>query len=692
MVLRRSLLTLLLVLITFLPRALDLGRFLVHDEAYINNWTRRSMAAIAEGDWGRVMGSTSGAGNLVWARTAARALQYFWLQLQGQPVTFAEVMNNPPEYDPLPGAVLCALGVLAVYPFARAAFGHRIAYLAVALLALDPFLLSESRVIRMEGAYSVFMVLSLVSLAAYTRTSWRRYLVWTGVWFAWAAISKISAISLLPLTLLVTISSAWRPASATGNARRFWDVMRRGLIDFLIVFGVGLLGFVVLWPRLWADPVGGIQDLYTLLRLLIAEGKHMDFFFMGKLWYTTLPATYYPVVIAFKTTPFVWLGLLCLVYELIAWLRARRRIPVTVTPDKASQALSGQDSWCGVLILAGFAACYTGGMALGSFKQERYMISVVAALDVAAAAGVVWTVQRVWGTAQRSFSRSHALIPAAVIAALFLVGHAVPSVLSHPYYYSYYNPLLGGAPMAYRAVQIGSGEGIDLAMHHLNQLPNPERQRVVCGTNKVRCEYASAGQEILKQETLNYTNAAWVSADYVVTYVFQQQRGDYEPGLLDYLARHTGVEKVVNLGGQNFAVVYRAPRAQHVAASHLPGVATLLGYTVENIHIPQGGQLRVKLYLRSDGFADQQIYVRLDDADGRVWAHSIARILPGFDNVAMRGTIFEAEAVVEVPNTMPGGLYFMKMGILSADGNVHIGMFKLPSDGDDIVIEASPET
>ncbi len=138
-------------------------------------------------------------------------------------------------------------------------------------------------------------------------------------------------------------------------------------------------------------------------------------------------------------------------------------------------------------------------------------------------------------------------------------------------------------------------------------------------------------------------------------------------------------------------MVYRAPRAQHVAASHLPGVATLLGYTVENIHIPQGGQLRVKLYLRSDGFTDQQIYVRLDDADGRVWTQSIARILPGFENIAMRGTIFEAEAIVEVPNTMPGGLYFMKIGILSADSNTHIGMFKLPSDGDDVVIETSPE-
>ncbi len=521
MILRRSLLALLLALLVFLPRVLDLGRFLVYDETYINNWTRRSIAAIAEGNWGQVMGSTSGAGNLVWARTAARALQYLWLRAQGQPVTFVEAVNDPPEYDPLPGAVLCALGVLTVYPFARAAFGPRIAYLAVALLALDPFLLSESRAIRMEGAYSVFMVLSLASLAAYVRTLQRRYLVWTGVWFAWAAISKISAISLLPLTLGVTILVAWWFVPAPGDVRRLGDVMRRGLTDFSIVFGVGLLGFAVLWPRLWADPVGGLQDLYALLRLLVAEGKHMDFFFMGQLWYTTLPATYYPVVIAFKTTPFVWLGLLCLVYELIVWLRVRGSIPTAATLDKASYAITVQDSWHSVLILVGFAVCYTGGMALGSFKQERYMISVVAVLDVAAAAGMIWTAQRVWATTQHLLSRPHPLIPAAVITGLFLVGHAVPSVLSHPHYYSYYNPLLGGAPMAYRAVQIGSGEGIDLAMRHLNQLPNPERQRVVCGTNKVRCEYASAGQEILKQETLNYTNAAWVSADYVVTYIFQ---------------------------------------------------------------------------------------------------------------------------------------------------------------------------
>lgn len=684
MVFRKLVLAAFLAVVVFLPRVLDLGLFLTHDEEYIDRWTARSVTAIAEGRWGEVMGSTSGAGNQVWARTAASTLEWLWLRAQGQNVTLAEVASSRPDFDHLPGAVLCALAVLAVYPFARVAFDRKTACVAVGLLALDPFLLAESRAIRMEGGYSVFVVLTLVALAAYVRTAGRRYLVWTGVWFAGAIICKISALSLLPLALVVLLIAARR---RSGVQRPLW--FGRGVTDALILAAVGAVAFSVLWPRLWAEPLQGAQDLYELVHKLAVAGKHMDFFFLGQLWDTTLPPTYYLFVILFKTTPLVWLGLGCLAYAwVIGWRRRRATLERTsATPSVGDREGSG--FWGGVLILLGFAVYYVSVMALGSFKQERYMICVVAALDVAAAAGLVWAGDRLWAAWRRRGAARPFLLPALAATALFAVGQVLPATLSHPYYYSYYNPLLGGAPVAYRLIQVGAGEGLDQAMHHLNQLPQPEQQTVVCGTNEVRCTYASSGQQILKQETLNYTDAGWVSADHVVTYVFQQQRGDYPPGLLNYLARHTGIEKVVTLGGLDYAAVYRAPHAQHVAASYLPGVATLLGYSLESIHVAPGRPVRARLYLQSDGFADQQIYLRLDDADGRVWAQAMAHIPPDFDDLQTRGTVFEATADVLTPLSMPGGLYFLKMGVLSAGGDVLIGTFDLPSDGDDVVIEAA---
>jgi len=74
--------------------------------------------------------------------------------------------------------------------------------------------------------------------------------------------------------------------------------------------------------------------------------------------------------------------------------------------------------------------------------------------------------------------------------------------LNHPYYFSYYNPLLGGGPSAVKTVQIGSGEVLDMAMAYLNHKPNPQEQVIVCGTNLPRCEYTAAGQMILNREAL----------------------------------------------------------------------------------------------------------------------------------------------------------------------------------------------
>jgi hypothetical protein len=126
---------------------------------------------------------------------------------------------------------------------------------------------------------------------------------------------------------------------------------------------------------------------------------------------------------------------------------------------------------------------------------------------------------------------------------------------------------------------------------------------------------------------------------------------------------------------------------QHVAASYLPGVATLLGYSLDSIHVEAGQPVRARLILQSDGFTDQQIAVHLDDADGRVWTRAISYVPPALDNLERRGTVLEALAEIPTPPSMPSGLYFLKIELLTADGDVIVGDFDLPSDGDDVVIE-----
>ena len=54
-----------------------------------------------------------------------------------------------------------------------------------------------------------------------------------------------------------------------------------------------------------------------------------------------------------------------------------------------------------------------------------------------------------------------------------------------PYYMNYYNPLLGGDRTAPGVMMIGRGEGLDLAAHYLNRLPDARNLPCSPGTGKV---------------------------------------------------------------------------------------------------------------------------------------------------------------------------------------------------------------
>jgi hypothetical protein len=315
------------------------------------------------------------------------------------------------------------------------------------------------------------------------------------------------------------------------------------------------------------------------------------------------------------------------------------------------------------------------------------MMSVVALLDMIAAVGLValgeWVYRR-WFNTQRAklFFWAAALV-------VFFIGQGLWTLLSHPYYFSYYNPLMGGGESAVKTIQVGSGEVLDKALIYLNTLPNAARQVVVCGTNLPRCEYGGVGQKWLNREALTAINSNWVSADYIVTYIFHNQRNEYPPGVIDYLEKHAGAAYVARFQGIDYAKVYPAPHAQHVAASELTGISTLLGYTLDKQKLTAGGSLNLKFYWENDGRIERDMFVRLVDTDDYIWAETTAPFAPGFTGLENQvGAIIEGQAKLSIPAGMPPGQYYLKMGYETGSGEL-IGLFGLPSGGDTVEVVLS---
>ena len=661
-----------LALLIFIPRLTDLGLFVGHDELMRNRQSRDSFVALAEGRWGDVYSSNFGATNLTWAKAAAETVRYVWLRWQGVNLTLAETIHYGPDIDPLPGAVFNGLITLAVYWFAKRLFDRRTAIVVVIILALDPYLLSESRILRTEAAFAIFNLLAVLSVALYVRYRQGSYLVWCGFWTAWAFATKFNGLILLPVIGAVLLVAMWGRRHTETWSGQF----RRLLLDGLLWAGSALVVTFIIWPTLWVRPLEILVEHYNfVLNFGFTERDHIVFFFLGKT-VAVLPALYYILVVLYKTTPLVWFGLAA--FGWLVWHTWRR-------PQSDPLWAGFSFPVAGGLIIVGFSLFFIVAMAFGSFKTERYMISPVVGLNVAAGLGLVFVGQWLY----QKWSRTTGASPLfwGVTLSLILIGHALFTWLSHPYYFSYYNPLLGGGTRAMTVLQLGSGEGVDLALDYLNKKPNSDDLTLVCGTNQPRCDFAAKGPAILNERALNAVHAQWVGADYVVSYIFQQQRGDYPPGVIEYLERHPGPEYTVKLQGIEYSKVYPAPAAQFVAASELTGISTLLGYSLSRQALTAGEDLTLTFYWENDGRVEQDMFVELSSPDGYVWAAEEAALYPEFE--AQRetvGAILAGEAILSLPPGIPAGNYALKMGYRRPDGTL-IGLFSLPAEGDTIRVD-----
>ena len=78
--------------------------------------------------------------------------------------------------------------IVGIYALAARAYNRRLALFMTFLIALDPFLLAESRVLRAEALAAGFMVLSILSWLVSIKEEMWSFLVLSGVLGGWAIL------------------------------------------------------------------------------------------------------------------------------------------------------------------------------------------------------------------------------------------------------------------------------------------------------------------------------------------------------------------------------------------------------------------------------------------------------------------------------------------------------------------------
>ncbi|MGB0385286.1 MAG: hypothetical protein ACPGWR_10730, partial [Ardenticatenaceae bacterium] len=257
-------------------------------------------------------------------------------------------------------------------------------------------------------------------------------------------------------------------------------------------------------------------------------------------------------------------------------------------------------------LLLVYVVAYLLFVGFGEKKGANYLLPALVMLNVVAAVGINVVVGQIASAmSKRGFSEAKGVVLATVV---LLIGQAITSLPHHPYYLTYYNPLLGGNQAAVRNLLVGWGEGNELAAEYLNQLPDAEKLRVIASK-------ASTFAPYFEGETLFWRPVAKVlEADYVVLYRRDVQKEQPDAQLLRYIRESWPLEKTITLHGLTYAWIYRAPAADWTLPledeGDFVGESGLLGY---RLNAPAHGQLLVTLYRRHDPLFPKQWIVQVQN-------------------------------------------------------------------------------
>lgn len=399
--------------------------------------------------------------------------------------------------------------ILMIGYFAARLWGKSTGILSILILASNPFLVAHIRVYAMDSLLALFCLLALMSFFLWESTSEKRYLIFSALSAAAAFLSKLPGIIVFPFILSNILMS--RVSSPRGISRH------TTMILWIFAF---IVSSAVILPQIAIDPsevLGDFREFFTSddYRELHVESQ---FYYFTR----TLP---------FFSTPVQIIGLLLMP---LAWKH--------ITSAKRRQ----------LAILLVFVMLFTIMMSSGSKMGDRYLLPVFVCLDIIAAMTLMRGFRNGAHVANTSRIGISGLTCTRLAVGLLIGSMAISSILLHPYYLAYVNPL---TKPFFDSRRLGWGEGLDIAAHYLNKKSDARNL-------KVASYYPVEFSTNFVGETVPLHQWDHKTIDYVVLYRAQFERGPnaWETDVLNHFARPTP-EHTILLNNLPYAWIYKKIRS-----------------------------------------------------------------------------------------------------------------------------------
>lgn len=530
---RTTIIYLLVFLAIWLPRAIALDVFVTVDEP---QWLYRSSNfyyTLAQREFGQTSLTPGSGKNLtpgvltMWVETFAYLIEFpeyrgFGQGLFTDPSQIEKFLVSK-DVNPLEilvtarqiFAVWNATILLFAFGITHRLFGLWPSLLGFLLIAFEPYHIALTKIAHLDGPMSGLMLLSVLAFVAYVYDGRRvLYLIVSAVACGLAILTKQPGILLIPFMGLISLLLIFKRWNSQTEKEKplFWSWVRPIIFRLVLWGGIAIFTIILLWPEMWVDPIGIFSDL-----LRVSANQTRDTQMVLPEGVAELPSLRFNVENMIRYIPsYLWHTTPIIIFGLLAALIAYIRKAGLFASKKIREV---------VFTLVLFVLTFVVPITIASTTSHRYIIPIYLPLNLIAALG--WVEAAAW--LKRNLSKPlrkyapPALLVGIVSAQLFLAAG------SHPYYFTYFNPLLGGSKRAGEVFEsgIGLGEGLDQAAAYLNDKPDSEKLRVKSWYYSGPFSYFFSGISVGIPETNEWPQdriAEIGKMDYLVIYINQWKR------------------------------------------------------------------------------------------------------------------------------------------------------------------------
>jgi hypothetical protein len=681
--------------LAFLPRILKLDAFLTADEDDQIMFAHLFLKSALQGDWaGALVLGYPGVPTLILGAIGVGLRYWFhyigWLPLPwvtadlmttiDQVTTRFGVFEYPLDFllwVRVPMALLTSLGVVGIYWLTKRLVEPRLALIATLIIAFDPFILAHSRVIHVDAPLSFFMFLSFLAFLLFLDKGAWKWLLLSGLFGGLAGLSKTPAALLGPILVVSGILYAVFPPAGQPRSVRWKRLV-------LAVVGWGIIAaaaFAALWPSMWTRPQFAIRWIIRNIQS-VNSISHPTTGIFWEEWQSDQNPFYYLIVFPYHLTPLTTLGLLAGLAMIVVGLVIRWR--QANSHSNENWAVSNLPLALGLVT---YVVVFVAPVSAISRRGDRYILPVFFASGLLSALALWWLAPLVKRFLPKFLGRFE-ITPTWIIAVAVLV-QTFFVLLYHPYYLAYFNPVVGGAQTAPHRVNIGWGEGLDLAAKYLNEITGPQKPQVAAW-------YSGQFAPYYQGQTTDLSNqSSALTGEYTVLYINQIQRGFPSGEILDYFQEREPLH-IVKIGGIDYAWIYegpvisqKAPSGQYIfpVEALLGGGAQLIGVDVPQTTMPADtyspspedrtvnslpygsghAGLPVTIYWETVGriHGEHNLYIRLVDDHGHAWGQVDRMILGGLwrPDRWQPGYFLRDEYKLPIDPATPPGIYHLEVGM-----------------------------